>query len=248
MFLYLRGALIMRLYVFKIPRNVAKVFCVLILIASWIFTKTNMPDENLPALWQPIYQAETDKKVMAFTCNVAWGNEYIPKMLEIFEENGVKITFFIEGRWAEKNPDLLRLIHSKGHEIGNHGYSHAHHSSLSFDENVDEIKKAEEIIKNIIGVKTELFAPPYGEYGKQTLKAVNALNYKLVMWSIDTIDWKKPGTKYIVDKVIKYAGNGKIVLMHPTEDTITALPTIIKNLHQKGYKITTVSDLISEGS
>ncbi|KXG76916.1 Peptidoglycan-N-acetylglucosamine deacetylase [Fervidicola ferrireducens] len=240
----------MRLYVFKIPRNLAKILCIVLLIASWIFTKTNIPAENLPTFLekQPIYQAETDKKAMAFTCNVAWGNEFIPKMLEIFEENGVKITFFIEGRWAEKNPDLLRLIHSKGHEIGNHGYSHAHHSKLSFDENVNEIKKAEEAIKNIIGVKTQLFAPPYGEFGQQTLQAANALNYKLIMWSIDTIDWKKPGAKYIIDKVIKYAGNGKIVLMHPTEDTIAALPTIIKNLHQKGYKITTVSDLISDGS
>lgn len=240
----------MKLYVFKIPRNLVKILCIVILIPSWIFLKTNITSENLPTFLegQPIYQAETDKKAMAFTCNVAWGNEFIPKMLDIFEKNGVKITFFIEGRWAEKYPDLLRLIHSKGHEIGNHGYSHAHHSKLSFDGNVNEIKKAEEAIEKIIGVKTKLFAPPYGEFGQQTLKAAKALNYKLIMWSIDTIDWKKPGAQYIIDKVIKNAGNGKIVLMHPTEDTIAALPTIIENLHQKGYKITTVSDLIPDSN
>lgn len=209
-----------------------------------------MPGENMVTFseGQPIYQAETDKKAMAFTCNVAWGNEFIPKMLEIFEENGIKITFFIEGRWAEKNPELLKLIHSKGHEIGNHGYSHAHHSKLSFDENVNEIKKGEEAIEKIIGVKTELFAPPYGEFGQQTLKAANALNYKLIMWSIDTIDWKKPGAKYIIDKITKNAGNGKIVLMHPTEDTIAALPTVIRILHQNGYKVTTIGELISDNS
>jgi len=217
-------------------------------MVTWVFLKTDFTNENLPTFGegQPIYQAETNKKVMAFTCNVAWGNEYIPKMLEIFEKNGIKITFFIEGRWAEKNPDLLKLIHSKGHEIGNHGYSHAHHSKLSFVENVNEIKKAEEIIEKIIGEKTTLFAPPYGEFGEQTVKAVNSLNYKLIMWTIDTIDWKKPGVKYIVDKVTKNAGNGKIVLMHPTEDTIKALPIIIQNLHQKGYKITTVGELLTD--
>jgi len=240
----------MRFYVFKINRNFINIICILLLTASWIFINTNSPGENLPTFLegQPIYQAETDEKAMAFTCNVAWGNEFIPKMLDIFEENGVKITFFIEGRWAENYPDLLKLIHSKGHEIGNHGYSHAHHSKLSFDENLNEIKKAEEAIKRIIGVKTELFAPPYGEFGQQTLKATNALNYKLIMWTIDTIDWKKPGANYIINKVIKNAGNGKIVLMHPTQDTITALPTIIKDLQQKGYKITTVSDLIGDSN
>ena len=66
------------------------------------------------------------------------------------------------------------------------------------------------------------------------------------MWSIDTIDWKKPGVDYIINKVVKNAGNGKIVLMHPTEDTVKAMPTIIKQLKEHGYRITTVSELLSE--
>ncbi|TYP54301.1 polysaccharide deacetylase family protein [Thermosediminibacter litoriperuensis] len=238
----------MGFYVYKVPRNSIRFTVLLLLIAVWMFVKTGLVNENLATFSEgkPIYQAETSKKIMAFTCNVAWGNEFIPKMLEIFEEKGVKITFFIEGRWAEKNPDLLKLIHSKGHEIGNHGYSHAHHSKLSFEENVNEIKRAEEVIEKITGEKTTLFAPPYGEFAQQTIKAAEALNYRLIMWSIDTLDWKKPGVKYIVDKVIKNAGSGKIVLMHPTEETVTALPTIIQDLQQKGYKITTVGDLLSD--
>ncbi|ADL07986.1 polysaccharide deacetylase family protein [Thermosediminibacter oceani] len=235
----------MGFYVYKVPKNFIRFTVLLLLITTWMFIKTGFVNENLATFsGKPIYQAETNKKVMAFTCNVAWGNEFIPKMLEIFEEYGIKITFFIEGRWAEKYPDLLKLIHSKGHEIGNHGYSHAHHSKLSFEENVNEIKKAEEAIEKVTGEKTKLFAPPYGEFSEQTVKATDSLNYKLIMWSIDTIDWKKPGVKYIVNKVIQNAGGGKIVLMHPTEETVKALPTIIQDLQQKGYKITTVSDLL----
>jgi len=65
------------------------------------------------------------------------------------------------------------------------------------------------------------------------------------MWTIDTIDWKKPGADYIVNKVLDNAGNGKIVLMHPTEDTVKAMPTVIDNLYREGYRITTVSEVLS---
>ena len=193
---------------------------------------------------EPIYQGSNKKKVMAFTCNVAWGNEYIPELLKVFTEKDVKITFFIEGRWAKNFPELLELIYSKGHEIGNHGYSHAHHASLTLEQNINEIQKAEDTIKKVIGKKTNLFAPPYGEFSDETVKAVNKFNYKLIMWTIDTIDWKKPGIKYITNKVIENAGNGKIVLIHPTEDTVKAMPFIIENLQQQGYKIVSVGDML----
>ena len=65
------------------------------------------------------------------------------------------------------------------------------------------------------------------------------------MWTIDTIDWKKPGVEYIVNKILENSGNGKIVLMHPTEDTVRAIPTVIDNLKRQGYKITTVGELLS---
>ena len=66
------------------------------------------------------------------------------------------------------------------------------------------------------------------------------------MWTIDTIDWKNPGTDYIVNKILDNAGNGKIVIsMHPTDDTLRAMPTVIENLQHQGYKVTTVSELLS---
>ena len=100
------------------------------------------------------------------------------------------------------------------------------------------------VIQEITGEKPTLFAPPYGEFSELTVKAVNSMNYRLIMWTIDTIDWKKPGVEYIVNKILENAGNGKIVLMHPTEDTVRAMPTIIENLHRQGFKITTVSELL----
>lgn len=234
-------------YTFKISRRLISLIIIFFSITTWAGLKSNIPElvKETISEYKPIYEVKSDKKIIAFTCNVAWGNEFIPSLLQILEDKNVKITFFIEGRWAEKNPDLLRLINVKGHEIGNHGYSHARHAKLSFQQNINEIKNAEKVIEKITGKKTELFAPPYGEFSEITVRAAESLNYKLIMWSIDTIDWKKPGVDYIINKILNNAANGKIVLMHPTEETVKALPTVIDNLQNQGYKITSVSGLLS---
>ncbi|HPT79045.1 MAG TPA: polysaccharide deacetylase family protein [Candidatus Atribacteria bacterium] len=193
---------------------------------------------------EPIYKGYTDRPVIGFECNVVWGTEYVPQLLKIFSEEGIKITFFIGGEWAKDNPELLKQIADEGHEIGNHGYGHKHHSKLDLDENIAEIQKAEDIIKSITGVKTSLFAPPYGDYSKTTLLAANSLGYKTIMWSIDTIDWRRDGVDKIIGRVIKNPQKGDLVLMHPTADTVTALPIIIQKLKHMGFEITTVSNTI----
>ena len=86
------------------------------------------------------YQGNTDEKILAFACNVDWGNEYIPKMLKIFEDNNIKITFFVTGRWAEKHGEILKSIYEAGHEIGNHGYNHIDYDKLSYEKNKEEIE------------------------------------------------------------------------------------------------------------
>lgn len=193
---------------------------------------------------EPIYKGYTDKPVIGFECNVVWGTEYVPQMLKIFSDEDIKITFFIGGEWAEDNPELLKQIADEGHEIGNHGYSHKHHSKLDLNENIKEIQKTEDIIKSITGLKTTLFAPPYGDYSKTTLQAANSLGYKTIMWSIDTIDWRRDGVDKIIGRVIKNPQKGDLVLMHPTADTVTALPYIINKLKNMGFEITTVSNTI----
>jgi peptidoglycan/xylan/chitin deacetylase (PgdA/CDA1 family) len=91
---------------------------------------------------------------------VVWGTEYVPAMLDLLKGKNIRITFFIGGEWAAENPELLKRMVREGHELGNHGYHHKHHSDLSFKENCQEIIMTEEVIKEIAGVKTCLFAPP----------------------------------------------------------------------------------------
>lgn len=203
-----------------------------------ILQVSNLSGEN------PIYRGNESISQVAFACNVVWGTEYIPSMLNIFREHDIKITFFIGGEWARDNPELLRRIVEEGHELGNHGFSHKHHNSLSLEENIKEIKDTEDIIKSITGVSTCLFAPPYGEFNKTTLRAASSVGYKTIMWSIDTIDWRGDGIDPIINRVLKNPHNGAFILMHPTDHTVAALPTIIKGLKKEGYKIGTISELL----
>ncbi len=193
-----------------------------------------------------IRQGEADDPRIAFTCNVDWGEDVLPDMLEILEENDLKITFFISGKWANNNPWLLRTIYVQGHEIQNHGYGHRLCSRISEQEVREEIEKTEDAIKYYTGVETDIFAPPSGDYDKKTVGICKDMDYTLSLWSIDTIDWREDSTaKVILERVLKKNLNGAILLMHPKEETVKALPAIIEEIENRGLSIVPLSELIN---
>lgn len=194
----------------------------------------------------PIYQGSEKEKRIALACNVFWGEEYMPKMLDICKEENIKITFFAGGTWVEDFPDLLKKMDAAGHEIGSHGYSHPHPDQLSKSGNLRDMQQAEKLIYDTIQKKPKLYAPPYGEKGPAVLKAAEEQDYSFILWSIDTIDWQRPAPDVIVQRVVSKAHNGAIVLMHPTESTVKALPSIIKQLKSEGYEFVQVGQLIKD--
>ncbi|MBU5426580.1 polysaccharide deacetylase family protein [Tissierella pigra] len=219
------------------------ILLLVVIISLIIFKVYNKSEETFNS--DVYYQGNVDDKVVAFACNVDWGNEYIPEMLKIFEENNIKITYFVTGKWAEKNKEILKDIYNAKHEIGNHGYSHIDYDKLNYDRNREEIQKAHDIIKDILGIDSKYFGPPSGAYNDNTVKAVKDLGYELIMWSVDTIDWREDSTKDIIFKrVTQKIHNSAIVLMHPTSETVKALPDIINYLYENGYNIGTISDVI----
>jgi polysaccharide deacetylase family sporulation protein PdaB len=192
-----------------------------------------------------IFRGNTQNKSIALTFNVDWGENEIPKLLKILEDNNIKATFYLSGKWVEKFPHLAKEILEKNHEIGNHSYSHPHVDNLSMEKNISEIKKAEEIINENTGYKTTLYAPPYGEKKQHVIKAAAETGYITVYWTIDTIDWDKSRSQQmIMDTVINKAQNGAIVLMHPVPNTAAILPNIIDKLKNMGFDFKTVSEII----
>ncbi len=193
---------------------------------------------------QPIYEGNSGEKAIALTVNVDWGEEYIPVMLKEFKKHDARATFFVTGRWVEKNPELLNQMSQAGHSIQNHGYKHLHFNQLSEAQIQEQIKKAEKLIQEVTGKKSQYFASPYGEQGKKLMQVVSGLDYDLIMWSIDTIDWQRPAPDTIVKRVINRVHNDAIILMHPTEPTVKALPEMLKQLKEEGYKMVTIEKIL----
>lgn len=194
----------------------------------------------------PIYRGHPDKKMVSFIVNVAWGNEYIPQMLKTFKDSGVKATFFLEGNWVKKNPELAQMIVEAGHEIGNHSYSHPNMAQLSRKSIEAEISRTNEVIEAATKIKPKWFGPPSGSFNNQVVEVAHELNMKTVLWSVDTIDWKQPEPAAMVNRVTSKLHNGAMILMHPTSSTAEGLQSLIDNIKDKEYKIGTLSILLSE--
>jgi peptidoglycan/xylan/chitin deacetylase (PgdA/CDA1 family) len=175
---------------------------------------------------------------LTFSCNVDWGEDVIPSMLKIFKENKIKVTFFVTGRWAKNNPDLLKEMFKEGHEIQSHGYSHKLCTQNSVETTKEEILKTEAVIMDILGVKTNVFAPPSGDYDETTVELCKSLGYKMALWSADTIDWREGSSADVIkQRILSKQLNGAIVLMHPKEETAKALPDLIKEIKAKNIEI-----------
>lgn len=186
---------------------------------------------------------ETSNKV-TLMINVYWGTEYLDDMLQILEDNDVTTTFFVGGTWAVQESNMLRKIYEAGHEIGNHGYYHKDQGIISAEKNYEEILNTHNLVKSLIGVEMDLFAPPSGSYSKKTVEIASELGYKTIMWTdgCDTIDWRDKDSEIIYQRAIKNCKGGDFVLMHPTEATKNALDRIIKTLKEKGFELCTVSE------
>jgi peptidoglycan/xylan/chitin deacetylase (PgdA/CDA1 family) len=168
--------------------------------------------------------------------------------LHLLTQDHVKATFMLGGAWATAHPDLVRALQQAGMELGNHGYGHRHVSLLSYEANLNEIERTNTAVAMITGQLPTVFAPPYGEFNATVLRAAAAAHMPLVMWTIDTIDWRLSSTPSVIaGRVLSRARAGAIVLMHPTERTVEALPEIVHTLTARGYRLVTVSTLLKMG-
>jgi len=200
--------------------------------------------EDLPPT--PIYRGNPDKEMVSFIINVAWGNEYLSSILSTLEKHHVKASFFLEGRWVQKNPELAKMIVEAGHEVGNHSYTHPDMSKISSSKIHEEIVKTNDVIEATTGEKVTLLAPPSGYFSNEVIKVADTLHMNTVIWSVDTIDWQKPTPEVLLSRVLGKIHNGALILMHPTESTTKSLERLIIEIEKKGLKIDTVSEMLSE--
>lgn len=190
----------------------------------------------------PVYKIETEEKTVSLMINVYEGAEYVEEYLKLFDKENIKATFFLGGCWVAKNEETVMKIYNSGNEIGNHGYNHKLHTKLTREQSKNEIIRTNTLIREITGKAPTLFAPPSGDVNENVSGDAGSLKMTTVMWTIDTIDWRDKDEEKIYNRVKRNLQPGALILMHPTEATLKALPDIILLLKAQGYKIKTVSE------
>lgn len=206
-------------------------------------TPSPTPSPAKPATYA---QVRVDQPYIAMTFDDGPSAENTPRLLEMLKQRNIKATFFLIGQNAASNPDIVRRILADGHEIGNHSWTHPQLSKLSDDRVTAEITKTQDAIKDASGFSPTLLRPPYGAITPRQREWIeNQFGLNVILWSVDPLDWKRPGASVITQRILSQARPGAIILSHDIhKQTVDAMPATLDGLIAKGYKFATVSQLI----
>lgn len=196
----------------------------------------------------PVYSVERGDNKIAISFDAAWGGDKTRGILDILDTYQVKTTFFLVDTWTQRFPDLVKEIHDRGHEIGNHSTTHPQMSRLSAQKIRQELKVMSDNAQAITGVRPTLFRPPYGDYANQVILTAREEGYIPVQWSVDSLDWKNKGVQDLIDRSTRRVQGGDIVLFHnDSKFILDALPAILKSYQQQGLEVVPVSQLLLPG-
>lgn len=209
-----------------------------------ISTKDNSITKSVPVSYEyDIIQnkvVDKEEKMIALTFDDG-PNYNTNKVLDILEKYNVPATFFILGSKIKGNEYILKRMASSGMEIGNHTYSHLLLTKYQEDKIKEEIESTSNLIFEVTGKYPTLLRPSYGSVNSKIKKTADM---PIIIWDIDTLDWKYHNSKRISKRVLNKAGDGDIVLMHDIYSaTANALNIIIPELQNRGYTFVTVSEL-----
>ncbi len=170
-----------------------------------------------------------------------------PRLLDILAARRIKATFYVIGNAVNQNPSVLRRTVAEGHEIGNHTQTHPLLSKLSDSQVRTELRRCEDSIGRAAGVRPRTMRPPYGGLLQSQREFVHReFGYPTILWSVDPLDWKRPGTAVITNRIVSSTTPGGIVLAHDLHaQTIDSMPQALDGLLRRGFKFVTVSQLIA---
>lgn len=169
------------------------------------------------------------------------------RVLDILKKEQVHATFFMLGRRIKEDPQIARRAVAEGHLIGNHSYNHPDLRKLDDGAIAKQVTATRDKIRGVAGSGSAWFRPPYGAVDPHVLKTLRKMDQKVVMWDVDPQDWRKPGVKSLVTRVVSQTEPGSVILLHDgggdRRRTISALPYIIRELKKRGYVFVTVAEL-----
>lgn len=181
-----------------------------------------------------------EKPMIALTFDDGPG-PYTDRLLKCLKDNHAAATFFLVGRSVEGYRDTVKRAYQMGCELGNHSWDHPQFTQLDPSAIASQIGNTSRAIKNACGHEPTLLRPPYGAYNSMVASSVGM---PMILWEVDTLDWKTRDVQSTIASVMSGAKDGAIVLMHDIHlPTVIAVESIVPQLKNKGYQLVTVSDL-----
>ncbi len=195
-------------------------------------------------------QVDTKQKVVALTFDDGPTTLGTKPTLEILKQHDVKGTFFLNGQGVMARPKIVKQLIEDGHELGNHSYSHARMIFMSYTKVADEVERTTRAIRQL-GYQAEIhFRPPYGKKLWMLPYYLNKNKITTIMWDVapEHFSKVKDSPEAISQRTLNSVKPGSIILLHPKYGdgaTLEALPEIIMQLKNRGYRFVTVSELLS---
>lgn len=200
--------------------------------------------EPKPAPAVPAPAPTTGNKVIALTFDDGPG-PHTAHLLDILDQYGAKATFFLIGSKVSSQANVVRSIHARGHQLGNHSWSHPELPKLPVNQIAGEIDRTNDAIKQDTGVKPNVMRPPYGAVNGAVLEQLRLRGMSSILWSVDTRDWADRNSEIVCSRAVAGARPGAIILMHDIHQTsVGAVPCILNALKQQGYSFVTIQGLI----
>ena len=185
---------------------------ILLLAAIFLIISMNTVDSNAISA---VRSQEEGQKLIALTFDDGPHGTLTPQLLDILKTKNAKATFFVMGIKVEKHKGIIERAQSEGHEIANHVWDHPVLTKISFDRVYDQLLRTNNVIQSILSVAPKTMRPPYGNTNPKLNKYIEEKgNLSVIMWSLDTQDWKRPEPQTIIDLTMKKVKVGDIILCH----------------------------------
>lgn len=220
-----------------------------IIIACVYAAMYYVPAANTALNGRILWRGNSSLPEIALTFDDGPNSKTTPQILDILKRNDVKATFFVLGKYAERNNILLKRIAAEGHVIGSHTYTHASGLITDINKIKRELTRTNDVIYKYTGQKVRYFRPPFGFENWRFLNEAELSDYTIVLWSLDAADWNKKTEQDITNRILKWVKGGTIIMLHDggahREAVIEALPVVIKELKNKGYRFVTIDEMAS---
>ncbi len=172
-------------------------------------------------------------------------SKFTKKLLDALKKENIHVTFFVLGSRVDIYQDMLKKIHEAWHQIGNHTWNHKLLTKLTPEERASEIENTSQKIQEITGVLPNVFRPPYGWINDEILKEIPMA---VIMWDIDTYDWKRKNVDTIIKNATTKVKRWDVILMHDAyQRSIDALPSLVHILKKRGFTFVTINELFWTG-